>query len=53
MVRRYLEFVRREATERHRSGMGPFEAALDIDLGHEAAAGPELFTRMQKYRAQR
>lgn len=78
MVRRYLEFVRREASERHRSGMGPFEAALDIELGefadwgdperivvnvdsiyreidpeHEAAAAPELFTRMQKYRASR
>jgi cyclase len=78
MVRRYLEFVRREAWERHRSGMGSFEAALDIDLGefadwgdperivvnvdsiyreidpeHEAAAAPELFTRMQKYRARR
>jgi cyclase len=78
MVRRYLEFVRREATERHRSGMEAFEAALDIDLGEfadwgdperivvnvdsvyreidperEAVPPPELFTRMQKYRARR
>lgn len=39
MVRRYLEFVRREATERHRAGMGSFEAALDIELGEFADWG--------------
>ena len=33
MVRRYLEFVRDEAAQRHAAGMGPFEAAMDIDLG--------------------
>ena len=39
MVRRYLEFVRDEASERQRSGMGSFEAALDIDLGEFADWG--------------
>ena len=78
MVRRYLEFVRAEATERKRAGMDSFEAALDIELGefadwgdperivvnvdslyreldpgHESAAAPELFTRMQRYRTRR
>jgi glyoxylase-like metal-dependent hydrolase (beta-lactamase superfamily II) len=32
-VRRYLEYVRAEAAERHRAGMPAMEAALDIDLG--------------------
>ncbi len=35
-VRRYLEFVRDEATARHLSGMSATEAALDIDLGEFA-----------------
>jgi cyclase len=35
-VRRYLEFVRDEATARQRSGMSATEAALDIDLGEFA-----------------
>jgi glyoxylase-like metal-dependent hydrolase (beta-lactamase superfamily II) len=33
MVRRYLEYVRDQAAERHRAGVPAFEAALDIDLG--------------------
>jgi cyclase len=78
MVKRYLQFVRDEAAQRHAAGMGPFEAAMDIDLGefaewgdpericinvdsvyreldpaHEAAAAPELFTRMARYRARK
>jgi cyclase len=78
MVKRYLQFVRDEAAQRHAAGMGPFEAAMDIDLGefadwgdpericinvdsiyreldpaHEAAAPPELFTRMARYRARK
>jgi cyclase len=78
MVRRYLEFVRDEATARHAAGMDPFEAALDIDLGEfadwgdpericinvdslyrerdsarEPTPAPELFARMQRYRARR
>ncbi|MEA2171521.1 MAG: cyclase [Solirubrobacteraceae bacterium] len=32
-VRAYLAFVAAQATERHRAGMGPVEAAWDIDLG--------------------
>jgi glyoxylase-like metal-dependent hydrolase (beta-lactamase superfamily II) len=32
-VRRYLEYVRDEATARQRAGMPAMEAALDIDLG--------------------
>jgi cyclase len=32
-VRRYLEYVRDQATARHRAGMPALEAALDIDLG--------------------
>ena len=32
-VRRYLEYIRAEAAERHRAGMSAMEAALDIDLG--------------------
>jgi glyoxylase-like metal-dependent hydrolase (beta-lactamase superfamily II) len=32
-VRRYLEYVRDQALQRHRAGMPAFEAALDIDLG--------------------
>jgi glyoxylase-like metal-dependent hydrolase (beta-lactamase superfamily II) len=32
-VRRYLEYVREEATERHAAGTPALEAALDIDLG--------------------
>ena len=35
-VRRYLEYVRDQATERQRAGMDPGEAALDIDLGEFA-----------------
>lgn len=33
MVRDYLTFVQREATERNRTGMSAAEAARDIDLG--------------------
>jgi glyoxylase-like metal-dependent hydrolase (beta-lactamase superfamily II) len=32
-VRRYLEYVRDQAIERHRAGLSAMEAALDIDLG--------------------
>jgi cyclase len=32
-VRRYLEFVRDQATQRQRAGMSAAEAAMDIDLG--------------------
>jgi glyoxylase-like metal-dependent hydrolase (beta-lactamase superfamily II) len=35
-VRRYLEYVRDEATARQRAGMSALEAALDIDLGEFA-----------------
>jgi glyoxylase-like metal-dependent hydrolase (beta-lactamase superfamily II) len=35
-VRRYLEYVRDEATQRQRAGMPAPEAALDIDLGEFA-----------------
>jgi glyoxylase-like metal-dependent hydrolase (beta-lactamase superfamily II) len=38
-VRRYLEYVRDEATERHRAGIPAFDAALDIDLGPFADLG--------------
>ena len=33
MVKDYLTFVQREATERHRAGMPAAEAARDIELG--------------------
>ena len=36
MVRDYLTFVQREATERNRAGMSAAEAARDIDLGEFA-----------------
>ena len=39
MVRRYLEFVRDESAKRHAAGIGPFDAAMDIDLGEFAAWG--------------
>jgi glyoxylase-like metal-dependent hydrolase (beta-lactamase superfamily II) len=35
-VRRYLEYVRDQATERRRAGMSAAEAAIDIDLGEFA-----------------
>lgn len=35
-VRRYLEYVRDEAAERHAAGMPAADAALDIDLGEFA-----------------
>ena len=35
-VRRYLEYVRDQATQRQRAGMPALEAALDIDLGEFA-----------------
>jgi cyclase len=35
-VRRYLEYVRDQATERQRAGMSAAEAALDIELGEFA-----------------
>jgi len=38
-VRRYLEYVRDQATERHAAGMPAAEAALDIDLGDFAEWG--------------
>ncbi len=38
-VRRYLEYVRDQATERHRAGMPASEAAIDIDLGEFADWG--------------
>jgi glyoxylase-like metal-dependent hydrolase (beta-lactamase superfamily II) len=38
-VRRYLEYVREQAAERHRAGMSAEEAALDIDLGPYADWG--------------
>jgi cyclase len=38
-VRRYLEYVRDQATERQRSGMSAAEAAIDIDLGEFADWG--------------
>ncbi len=40
-VRRYLEYVRVEATARHRAGMSAAEAALDIDLGEFADWGDQ------------
>ncbi len=36
MVKAYLEFVHREASERHRAGMTASDAAEDIDLGEFA-----------------
>ena len=36
MVKSYLEFVHREATERHAGGMSASDAAHDIDLGEFA-----------------
>jgi hypothetical protein len=38
-VRRYLEYVRDQATERQRAGMPAAEAALDIELGEFADWG--------------
>ena len=38
-VRRYLEYVRDQATERQRAGMDAAEAALDIELGEFADWG--------------
>jgi glyoxylase-like metal-dependent hydrolase (beta-lactamase superfamily II) len=38
-VRRYLEYVRDQAAERWRAGMGAEEAGLDIDLGPFADLG--------------
>ena len=38
-VRRYLEYVRDQAIERHAAGMSATEAALDIDLGEFADWG--------------
>jgi glyoxylase-like metal-dependent hydrolase (beta-lactamase superfamily II) len=38
-VRRYLEYVRDQATERQRAGMPAAEAAIDIDLGEFADWG--------------
>jgi hypothetical protein len=35
-VRRYLEFVRDEATARHRAGMSATDATFDIELGEFA-----------------
>lgn len=38
-VRRYLEYVRDQATERHAAGMSATDAALDINLGEFADWG--------------
>jgi glyoxylase-like metal-dependent hydrolase (beta-lactamase superfamily II) len=38
-VRRYLEYVRDQAAERHHAGLSAEEAALDIDLGPFADLG--------------
>lgn len=40
-VRRYLEYIRDQAGERHRAGMSAEEAALDIDLGPFADLGDQ------------
>jgi cyclase len=35
-IRRYLEHVRAQVTERHAAGMASIEAAFDLDLGEFA-----------------
>ena len=40
-VRRYLEYIRDEATQRQRAGLSAEEAALDIDLGEFADWGDQ------------
>ncbi|MDH3308509.1 MAG: MBL fold metallo-hydrolase [Acidimicrobiia bacterium] len=39
MVKAYLEFVHREASQRHAAGMSPADATRDIDLGEFADWG--------------